>query len=350
MFVSLAFIAAAQAGVVIPLGKAPRIIEQPRAPIETAGPRWALACKDSDDWEKPAPPVRIHANTYLVGTCGISSILITGSQGHVLIDGGTEQGADLIADNIRRLGYRVEDIRFILHSHEHFDHVGGIAKLQRLSGAMVISSVPAKKVLETGTPSADDPQSGTLKPFPPASVGRTIVDGQEVRLGNLMLTAMATPGHTPGALSWRWVSCDGGVCRTIVYADSLSPVSSPNYRFSDHPAYLAAYRASIARIAASPCEILITPHPSASRMPVRFSLGRPLLDEKAFRDYAAGMTKNLDDRLAKEAASKWASASPSPARARRARRSRLPAISSPTAPIRRSWSPTNRMNRSQTSG
>jgi metallo-beta-lactamase class B len=303
MSASLAIFLAAQ-GISIPLGKPPRIIAQPRAPIESAGPRWAAACDGSDDWTKPAPPVRIHANTYDVGTCGITSILIVGDQGDILIDGGPEEAAELIADNIRRLGYRVEDIRFILHSHEHFDHVGGIAKLQRLSGATVVSSVPAKKVLETGTPSGDDPQSGTLKPFPPASVGRTIVDGQEVRLGNLMLTAIATPGHTPGALSWRWVSCDGGVCRTIVYADSLSPVSSPAYRFGDHPAYLAAYRASIAKLAVSPCEILITPHPSASHMPERFALGKPMLDENACRDYAAGLTKNLDDRLAKEAPTK----------------------------------------------
>lgn len=298
----LAFLAAAQLSV--PLGRPPRIIERPRAPIESAGPRWAAACGGSDDWTRPAPPVRIHANTYDVGTCGISSILIVGDQGDVLIDGGPEEAADLIADNIRRLGYRVEDLRFILHSHEHFDHVGGIAKLQRLSGATLIASVPAKKVLETGTPSPDDPQSGSLKPFPPTTVGRTIVDGQEVRLGNLMLTAMATPGHTPGALSWRWVSCDGGVCRTIVYADSLSPVSGLAYRFSDRPAYLAAYRASIARIAASPCEILLTPHPSASHMPERFALGKPLLDENACRDYAATLTGNLDDRLANEAAGK----------------------------------------------
>ena len=303
MFASLAFFLAAQ-GISIPLGKPPRIIEQPRAPIETAGPRWAAACDGSDDWTKPAPPVRVHANTYMVGTCGISSILIVGDQGDILIDGGPEEAADLIAANIRRLGYRVEDIRFMLHSHEHPDHVGGIAKLQRLSGATLISSVPAKKVLESGTLSADDPQSGTLRPFPPASVGRTIVDGQEVRLGNLMLTAMATPGHTPGALSWRWVSCDGGVCRTIVYADSLSPVSSPNYRFSEHPQYLAAYRASIAKIAASPCEILVTPHPGAGKMPERFALGKALFDENACKDYAAQRTKDLDERLAKEAATK----------------------------------------------
>ena len=304
MFASLAFFLAAQ-GISIPLGRPPRIIEQPRAPIESAGPRWASVCKDADGqqaWITPAPPVRIHANTFDVGTCGISSILIVGDEGDILIDGGPEEAADLIADNIRALGYRVQDIRFILHSHEHFDHAGGIAKLQRLSGATVIASEPARKVLESGSPSADDPQAGVVKPFPPATVGRIIGDGQEVRLGNLMLTAMTTPGHTPGALSWRWVSCDGGVCRTIVYADSLNPISNDSYRYSDHPAVVAGFRASIAKIAASPCEILLTPHPSRSGLPQRFALGRPLLDENACKDYAATKTKDLDDRLAKEAA------------------------------------------------
>jgi len=294
----------AAAQISIPLGKAPRVIEQPRAPIESAGPRWATVCANSDDWNKPAPPVRIHANTYLVGTCGISSILIVGSDGDILIDGGTEQGADVIADNIRALGFRVQDIRFILHSHEHFDHVGGIAKLQRLSGATLVASAPAAKVFQTGAASADDPQAGMNKPFPPATVGRVIADNGEVRLGNLMLTAIATPGHTPGALSWRWVSCDGGVCRTIVYADSLTPVSRDDYRFSDHPAYVAAFRASIAKVAASPCEILLTPHPSASHMRERLAVGKPLFDSDACRAYATQLTANLDQRLAKEAAAK----------------------------------------------
>ena len=299
---ALALLAAAQ--IAIPLGR-PRLIEQPRAPIVSAGPRWAVACdnaKDPDSWTKPAPPVRIHANTYLVGTCGISSILIVGDQGDVLIDGGPEQAADLIADNIRELGYRIEDVRFILTSHEHYDHVGGIAELQRLSHATVVTSAQAAAVLRSGVPSADDPQSGIAKRFPPAEVGRIVRDGEEVLLGNIMLTAMTTPGHTPGALSWRWISCDGGVCRTIVYADSLSPVSAPNYRFSDHPAYVAAYRASIAKLAASPCEILLTPHPGQSDMPGRLALGRPLLDDQACKGYAAQRSRDLDERLAKEAA------------------------------------------------
>jgi len=302
MFGNLAFVAAAQLlPIVVPLQKPPPQVEQPRAPIQTTGPAFAAACKDWDEWDKPAPPVRIHANTYLVGTCGISSILITGTGGDILIDGGTEAGAGLIASNIRKLGFRLTDVKILLHSHEHSDHVGGISRLQRMTGAQLVASPAAAKVLASGVAGAGDPQAGMQKPFPIARVDRVIEDGGTVRLGNLMLTAVATPGHTPGALTWHWVSCDGGVCRSIVYADSLTPVSRDDYRFSDHPAYLAAYRASIAKVAALDCEILLTPHPSASDMVKR--LGRAEVENpNACRDYAAVLTKQLDERLAKEAA------------------------------------------------
>jgi metallo-beta-lactamase class B len=116
--------------------------------------------------------------------------------------------------------------------------------------------------------------------------------------------ALPTPGHRPGALSWRCESCDGGVCRTIVYADSLSPISRDDYKFSDHPAYLAAYRDSIAKIAASRCEILLTPHPSASDMKERMTGKEKLFDPEGCKAYAASLSKRLDDRLAKEAAAK----------------------------------------------
>ncbi len=292
---------AAQTPIVsIPLGKKPRQIERPIHPIEEWGPKWAATCGDSTDWDQPAPPVRIHGNTYLVGTCGISAILVTGSEGHVLIDAGTEKGAEVVAENIRQLGFRLGDIKYLLISHEHFDHVGGIARLQQLTGATLVASAPAEKVLNTGVPSTDDPQAGMHKPFPAASVGRVIADGGEVRLHDMSLTAMTTPGHTPGALSWRWESCDGGVCRTMVYADSLSAVSRDDYRFSDHPDYVAAYRASIAKVAASRCEILLTPHPSASAMKERMTGKQPLFDLAGCRNYAASLTKRLDERLAKE--------------------------------------------------
>ena len=301
MFASALLLLAAQQ-ITIPLGKQPRQIERPKAPIEESGPQWAAACKDWDEWDKPAPPVRIHANTYQVGTCGSSSILIAGEDGHVLIDSGTEAGAELIAENIRQLGFRLGDIKFLLISHEHIDHVGGIARLQQLTGATLVSSAAAEKVLNTGVPSADDPQAGMHKPFPAAQVGRVVGNSSDVLLGNIRVFAMLTPGHTPGATSWRWESCDGGVCRTMVYADSLTPVSRDDYKFSAHPDYLAAYRASIARIAAGPCEILLTPHPSASNMRDRITGKAPLFDPEGCKNYAAKLTKALDERLAKEAA------------------------------------------------
>jgi len=289
--------------ITIPFGKPPQV-DRPRAPIETAGPVYYGTCKGVDDWDAPAPPVRIHGNTYLVGTCGISAILIAGDQGHILIDGGTEKGADLIAANIRALGFRLQDVRILLQSHEHMDHVGGIGRLQQLTGAQVFASPDAAKVFATGTAGAGDPQAGMHKPFPTARVDRVVKDGELVRLGNLQLTAIATPGHTPGALSWTWGSCDGGVCRQIVYADSLSAISRDDYKFSAHPAYVAAFRAGIAKVAKADCEILLTPHPSASNMVERIGGKAPLVNVNACRDYAAAKTKDLDARLAKEAAAK----------------------------------------------
>jgi metallo-beta-lactamase class B len=142
------------------------------------------------------------------------------------------------------------------------------------------------------------------KPFPTATVERTVRDGEMVRLGNLGVVAVSTPGHTPGALSWHWGSCDGGVCRRIVYADSLSPISRDDYRFSDHPDYVAAYRAGLAKLAALECDILLTPHPSASNMVERLAGRAPLEDRDACARYAADIAKRLDERLEKEAAAK----------------------------------------------
>ena len=288
--------------ITIPLQKAPRQVERPIAPIEEWGPKWVEACGGSADWDKPAPPVRIHGNTYLVGTCGISALLITGSEGHILIDAGTEKGADLIAENIRFLGFKPGDVKILLHSHEHLDHVGGMARLQQLTGARLIASAAAAEVFKTGTASPADPQAGMHPPFPAARVDRLIRDGEEVRLGNLALTAITTPGHTTGALSWHWGSCDGGVCRRIVYADSLSAISRDDYKFSAHPEMVAPFRAGLHRLAALECDILLTPHPGASDMPNRLGLTAPLENRQACANYAAEREKDLDDRLAREAA------------------------------------------------
>jgi metallo-beta-lactamase class B len=267
----------------------------------TDGAALARACEGHNGWSDPAPPARIWGNTYYVGTCGISAILVAGTGGHILIDGTTAEAAPQVAANIARLGFRIRDVRLILSSHEHADHAGGIAELQRLSGATVAARAPAIPALSTGRSQAGDPQHGSLGPLPAMRVGRTIRNGEIVRLGNLRLTAHATPGHTPGSTSWSWTSCRGRQCARIVYADSVSAVSADLYRFSDHPSYVADFRRSLARIGALPCTLLLTPHPEASDLSQRLAAGR-VTDPAACRVYAARGSARLDERLRREAA------------------------------------------------
>ncbi len=266
---------------------------------------WAAACEDFDEWDKAGPPFRVHGNTYYVGTCGIAAILITGERGHILIDGGTEKGGALIAANVVRLGFRLRDIKLLLHSHEHFDHVAGLALLQQRSGAKLVASAEAAPVLASGKASPGDPQAGMHAPFPAAKVNRVLAANDKIALGRLRLTGLATPGHTPGALSWQWQSCQGKRnCRWLVYADSLNPISSDGYRFSDRPGYVAAFRGGISRLAALDCDILLTPHPGSSEMRARLLVPAGLVDPTACRAYAAAVGQRLDERLAKERAEK----------------------------------------------
>ncbi|MCK0128187.1 subclass B3 metallo-beta-lactamase [Erythrobacter sp. F6033] len=273
---------------------------------------WASVCKPWDDWDKPAPPYRIYGNTYYVGTCGIAAILITGDDGHVLIDTGTKAGAKIILANIRSLGFDPQDIEFLLQSHEHFDHVGGMAIVAQVTGGQVHASPEAGLVMMvSGEPLANDPQFGMHDPMQTISDVR-FLKGNEQRWDEQVeaydldagtkLKAHRTPGHSPGALSWQWKSCEGDRCLNIVYADSLSPVSSDDYKFSDHPEYVRAYFDGLDRLAALDCDILLTPHPSHSKMVKRAETGT-FEGGVSCGDYAAGKHRDLDARLVKEAAS-----------------------------------------------
>lgn len=260
---------------------------------------WAATCPDDAGWDDPGPPFRIFGNTWYVGTCGIAAILITGTEGHVLIDSGTEKGAAVVAANIRRLGFRLEDVKLLLASHEHFDHVGGMAALQALTGAELAVAKDAALVLSSGRPAPEDPQFGVLPEMPPAKVATVLPQDGRVLLGSIALQAVETPGHTAGATTWQWQGCDGAECRTIVYADSLSAISSDSYRFADHPAYVQAFRAGLARLEGLDCTMLITPHPSASQLNARAAAGLAP-DSAACVRYARAKAAQLDARLAKE--------------------------------------------------
>ena len=261
------------------------------------------ACGDRDGWSDPAPPSHVFGNVYMVGTCGITALLVTTSDGHFLIDGATAEAATGIVDNIRKLGFDPKDVRYILATHEHLDHVGGIAELKRITGAKFVTRSAAVAAMASGLPQSDDPQHDTHPAFEGVKAEMILEDGDDVRVGKQALTMIATSGHSPGGTSWTWKSCEGETCRQIVYADSLNAVSADAYRFTDHPAYVATLRASIARISSlKKCDILISPHPFQSDFFARLAGEAPLVDPNGCLTYAGNARERLNARLAKEAA------------------------------------------------
>lgn len=253
-----------------------------------------------DGWDDRAPPRKIFGNVYYVGTCGITALLVTSSQGHMLLDGATEPAAPAIAANIEALGFKLPDIKFILISHEHSDHAGGLAYLQRVTGAAVLAREPSATTLKHGASDRDDPQFGVLEKFPPVANVQLLPNDQTVRVGDLALSAHATPGHAPGSTSWTWVSCESSRCLHMVYADSLSAASDKTYRFSDHADYLAAFHRSIDTVAPLPCDILIPPHPLVSDLFARLDGKAPLIDSGACNRYADNARVRLEQRLQDE--------------------------------------------------
>lgn len=260
-------------------------------------------CGERNGWSDRAPPVPVFANTYMVGTCGITALLITTPKGHILIDGATAEAADGIIENIRNLGIDPKDIRYLLITHEHLDHAGGIARLKQVSGAQFAVRKAAKSAMESGLPTQDDPQHGIHPAFPGVMADRFIKDGDTLRVGKQSISVIATPGHSPGGTSYSWTSCYGKYCQKIVYADSLNAVSADEYRFSDHPTYVATLRNSMAKIEAiKDCDIMISPHPFQSEFFERLAGEKPLIDANGCKKYVTAARKRLDDRLAKEAA------------------------------------------------
>lgn len=267
-------------------------------------------CADCATWNVPHAPFKVYGNTYFVGTNGLSALLVTSPSGHVLLDGALPESAEQIAANIRSLGFRVEDVRVIVNSHVHFDHAGGIAELQRLSGAEVVASAQSAPVLISGNVGRDDPQYGIIPPIAKVARVRTIPAGDTLRVGPLLLRAMHTGGHTPGGTSWTWTSCEGSACWSMVYGDSQSAISADDFYFTrttTYPRALNDFAAGFAALESVPCDVLVTPHPDATALWAR--LGRrdagereALRDPLACKRYAATARARLAKRVATERA------------------------------------------------
>nr|WP_063842703.1 LRA8 family subclass B3 metallo-beta-lactamase [uncultured bacterium BLR8]ACH58988.1 LRA-8 [uncultured bacterium BLR8] len=283
-----------------------------------AAPSWAARkekpaakappCEQCAVWNADQEPFKIWGNTYYVGVKGLSSVLVTSDWGHVLLDGGLPESAPKIAANIEKLGFKVTDVKAILSSHVHADHAGGIAELQRRSGAKVYQRRPSDQVLRTGKPDPGDPQLARAGPIPPVENVWVVHDEELLGLGPTRFTVVATPGHTPGGTSWAWESCEGAQCLKIVYADSLNAVSAEGFRFTastTYPNVLQDLEQSFKRVESLPCDVIVSVHPEQSdffpRMAKRVD-GKPesIKDPEGCKRYVAGARERLALRVASE--------------------------------------------------
>ena len=218
----------------------------------------AAVAQPQSNWSVPTAPYRIIDNTYYVGTAGLSAYLIATKQGLILLDVGMPQNAPLVEESIRALGFKLSDVKFILNSHAHLDHSGGLAKLKADTGAWLTAAEGDRYALEKGVYPGSE--SRTSLNFPPVKVDGIVADGGQVKLGGVTLTAHMTPGHSQGCTTWTWPVKDKdgsqhtaiNFCSASVAANSLVP--------EQYPGMVADYKATFAKAKTLPGDVFLAPH------------------------------------------------------------------------------------------
>jgi metallo-beta-lactamase class B len=243
-----------------------------------------------DVWNEPVPPFRIAKNLYFVGMRNISSFLITGDTEHVLIDTGFSNSVPLIVSNIVRLGFSPKDIKYILSSHAHADHVAGHAQMKRITGAKVVVSEADAVLLRSGGKSDFLFAKSELMHFEAVEPDIIVQDGQRIQLPSIDLTAHLTPGHTPGCTTWTMFVTEKGQRLNVVFFGSTS--INPGTKLIGNEAYQRIaedIRATYRKLRGLPCDIFLAPHPEQFGMRDKLTeLGgteNPFIDPKGYTDY-----------------------------------------------------------------
>jgi len=166
-----------------------------------------------EDQDTPFTPHKIIGNVYYVGTRTLGSFLITTPQGHILINSDYERNVPAVRQSVEALGFKYTDIRILLGSHAHADHMEGDALVKELTGAQVMAMAEDVPALQAMT-------GPNKRPHP---IDRVLHDGDKVELGGMTLTAHLTPGHTLGTTTWTFPVRDGGRTYNVVIVGAGLP-------------------------------------------------------------------------------------------------------------------------------
>lgn len=264
----------------------------------TVAPAQQANSAEEREWNEPVGPFRIAGNVYYVGAKEVTSYLLTTSAGHVVIDSGFAETAPQVLANIRTLGFDPRDVRYLLISHPHYDHVGGIADLRDATGAKIVVSAPDAEQVRNG--GKGDFAWGDRFTYRPFTADRVVHDGDTVALGASVLTANVTPGHTRGCTTWTTDVSEEGKKLHVLF---LCSVTAPGYRLVDNGAYpgiLDDYRETFRRLAAMPVDVFLGAHGSffglldkkAAQGPVN-----PFVGAAGYRDYIARAREALERKV-----------------------------------------------------
>ena len=256
-------------------------------------------------WNTPTEPFRMIGNVYYVGTDGLASYLITSPQGHILVDTVMPEATSQIKANIEKLGFKVADIKYLLNTHAHIDHTGGLAEMKQASGAQLVAGAADKPLLEGGYyPGA---REETALNFPPVKVDRTVREGDTVTIADVTLTARETPGHSPGCTSWEFSVKDGDATRSALIFCSGTVALNRLVTNPTYPGIVTDYKKTFARAQDMKPDVLLAPHPEMYKMAekrAKLAEGgpNPFVNPGEFNAYAATLEKAFEDALAKQTA------------------------------------------------
>jgi len=248
-------------------------------------------------WNRPFEPFHLIGNIYYVGAAGVSAFLIVTPAGSILLDGGLPETASQIAGNITMLGFRLTDVKYLLNSHAHFDHAGGLAELKKLSGGVMVASSGDAPALRAGG-----------RAMPAVVVDRLVVDGDVLRLGDITLTAHVTPGHTKGCTTWTTTVTDKDRAHSVVFYCSTSVVDRLVGN-ALYPQIATDYDHSFRKLRALSSDVFLAPHPflfnlEEKRKKMTGAATNPFVDptefprfvDKSEREFRASFDKEQSQR------------------------------------------------------
>jgi metallo-beta-lactamase class B len=266
----------------------------------------SLWAQNSPDWTEPFPPFRIAGNLYYVGSKGLANFLVATPQGNILINSDLEANVPMIEASVKKLGFRFKDTKILLISHAHFDHDAGSAKIKQMTGARYMVMDADVSVVESG--GKLDFQYGNRPDFRyrPTKVDRVLHDGDEVTVGNTVLVAHLTPGHTKGCTTWTMKVTEGGKSYNAVIVGS--PYVNPGYRLvhnRNYPLIAEDYERMWRVLKSLPCDIFLGAHGSYFGLEEKYprlkdGSENPFLDPDGYKKFVAQAEQDFRAELAKQ--------------------------------------------------